>query len=85
MDNVIVRQFSYVLPNGDVVRDIFRFRYILDLNFNPKSFTKVISITYTHTYHSRFISEVEASRIFPDDHVLSKLLSCEEYCRRDRW
>jgi hypothetical protein len=39
------------------------------------------------TYHSRFISEgvAEASQIFHRDaHVLPKLLSFEEYCRRDR-
>jgi hypothetical protein len=41
-----------------------------------------------HTYHSRFISEgvAQVSRIFlPDAHVLLKLLSYEEYYRRDRW
>jgi hypothetical protein len=41
-----------------------------------------------HTYHSRFISErvAEASQILlRDAHVLPKILSCEEYCRRDRW
>jgi hypothetical protein len=44
--------------------------------------------TYVHTYHSRFIPEMvaEASQIFfQDAHVLPKLLSYEEYCRRDRW
>jgi hypothetical protein len=43
---------------------------------------------YIHTYHSRFIPEgvAEASQIlFPDAYVLPKLLSCEEYYRRDRW
>jgi hypothetical protein len=41
---------------------------------------------YIHTYHSRFILEAEASQIFLQDaHVLPKLASNEEYCRRDRW
>jgi hypothetical protein len=48
-----------------------------------------IIITYIHTYiHSRFNPEgvAEASRIFfPGAHVLPKLLSYDEYCRRDRW
>jgi hypothetical protein len=40
------------------------------------------------TYHSRFIPEgiAEVSRIFlRDTHVLPKLVSYEERCRRDRW
>jgi hypothetical protein len=43
---------------------------------------------YIHTYHSRFIPEgvAEVSRLFlRDTHVLPKLLSYEEHCRRDRW
>jgi hypothetical protein len=39
-----------------------------------------------HTYHSRLIPEgvTEASQIFlRDAHVLPKLISYEEYCRRD--
>jgi hypothetical protein len=50
--------------------------------------TRMDRITYIHTYHSRFIPEgvTGASRIFLSDvHVLPKLLSYEEYCRRDRW
>jgi hypothetical protein len=42
---------------------------------------------YIHTYHSRFIPEgvAEASQILlRDAHVLQKLLSNEEYYRRDR-
>jgi hypothetical protein len=41
-----------------------------------------------HTYHSRFIPAgvAEVSQIFlRDTHVLPKLVSYEEYCRRDRW
>jgi hypothetical protein len=41
-----------------------------------------------HIYHSRFIPEevAEVSRVFlPDSYDLPKLLSYEEYCRRDRW
>jgi hypothetical protein len=44
--------------------------------------------TYIHTYHSRFIPEGvgEVSQIFLlDTHVLPKLVSYEENCRRDRW
>jgi hypothetical protein len=44
--------------------------------------------TYKHTYHSRFIPEgvAEESQIFlRDTHVLPKLVSYEEHCRRDRW
>jgi hypothetical protein len=44
--------------------------------------------TYIHTYHSRFIPEgvAEVSQIFlREPHVLPKLVSCEEHCRRDRW
>jgi hypothetical protein len=43
---------------------------------------------YIHTYHSRFIPEgvAEVSQIFlRDTHVLPKLASYEEHCRRDRW
>jgi hypothetical protein len=43
-------------------------------------------VSYIHTYHSRFITEriAEVSQIFlRDAHVLPKLLSYEEYCRRD--
>jgi hypothetical protein len=45
-------------------------------------------ITYILTYHSRFIPEgvAEVSQIFlRDTHVLPKLFSYEEHCRRDRW
>jgi hypothetical protein len=41
-----------------------------------------------HTYHSRFFPEgvAEVSQIFlRDTHVLPKLVSYEEHCRRDRW
>jgi hypothetical protein len=44
--------------------------------------------TYIHTYHSRFIpgGVAEVSQIFlRDTHVLPKLVSYEEHCRRDRW
>jgi hypothetical protein len=44
--------------------------------------------TYIHTYHSRFIPEgvAEVSQIFlRDTHVLPKLVSYKEHCRRDRW
>jgi hypothetical protein len=44
--------------------------------------------TYIHTYRSSFIPEgiAVASQLFLQDvHVLQKLLSNEEYCRRDRW
>jgi hypothetical protein len=43
---------------------------------------------YIHTYHSHFIPEgaADASQIFlRDTHVLPKLVSYEEHCRRDRW
>jgi hypothetical protein len=50
----------------------------------------VISCTniHTYTYHSRFIPEgvAEVSQIFlRDTHVLPKLVSYDEQCRRDRW
>jgi hypothetical protein len=41
-----------------------------------------------NTYHLRFIPEevAEVSQIFlRDTHVLPKLVSYEEHCRRDRW
>jgi hypothetical protein len=40
-----------------------------------------------HTYHLRFIPEgvAEAQIFLRDAHVLLKLLSYEEHCRRDRW
>jgi hypothetical protein len=47
-----------------------------------------VSDLYIHTYHSRFIPEgvAELSQIFlRDTHVLPKLVSYEEHCRRDRW
>jgi hypothetical protein len=43
---------------------------------------------HTYTYHSRCIPEgvAEISQIFlRDTHVLLKLVSYEEHCRRDRW
>jgi hypothetical protein len=43
---------------------------------------------YKYTYQSRFFPEglAEASQIFlRDAHALQKLLSYEEYYRRDRW
>jgi hypothetical protein len=46
----------------------------------------VYSCVYTH--HSRFIPEgvAEVFQIFlRDTHVLLKLVSYEEHCRRDRW
>jgi hypothetical protein len=46
---------------------------------------KIIKI-YIHTNHSRFNPKwvSEASQILlRDAYVLPKLLSCEEYCRRD--
>jgi hypothetical protein len=45
-------------------------------------------LTYIHTYHSRFIPEgvAEVSQIFlRGTHVLPKLVSYEEHCRRDKW
>jgi hypothetical protein len=42
----------------------------------------------TIPYHSRFTPEevAEVSQIFlRDTHVLPKLVSYEEHCRRDRW
>jgi hypothetical protein len=47
-----------------------------------------VYIIIIHTYHSRFIPEglAEASQMFfRDAHILTKLLSYEEYYRRDRW
>jgi hypothetical protein len=44
--------------------------------------------TYIHTYHSRFIpgGVAEVSQIFlRDTHVLPKLVSYEQHCRRDWW
>jgi hypothetical protein len=49
--------------------------------------TKMVKVIDIHTYHSSCIAEwvAEASQIFlPDAHVLPRLLSYEEYCRRDR-
>jgi hypothetical protein len=45
-------------------------------------------ITYINIYHSRFIPGGVAggSQMFlRDTHVLPKLVSYEEHCRRDRW
>jgi hypothetical protein len=50
----------------------------------PQDFSNL----YIHTYYSRFIPEgvAEVSQIFiGDTHVLPKLVTYEEYCRRDRW
>jgi hypothetical protein len=47
-----------------------------------------LHLTKLHTYHSRFIPEgvAEVSQIFlRGTHVLPKLISYEEHCRRDRW
>jgi hypothetical protein len=48
----------------------------------------VLLLVWCSAYHSRFIPEgvADASQIFlRDAQVLLKLLSYEEYCRRDRW
>jgi hypothetical protein len=54
-------------------------------NIVPRTF--YLTITYIHTYHSRFIPEgvAEAYQIFLlNTHALPKILNYEEYCRRDR-
>jgi hypothetical protein len=38
-----------------------------------------------HTYHSRFIPEGVSQIFLRDTHVLQKLLSYEEHCKRDMW
>jgi hypothetical protein len=56
--------------------------------FNICPFPIINIHTYIHTYHSRFIPEgVSAvSQIFlRDTHVLPKLVSFAEHCRRNRW
>jgi hypothetical protein len=70
---------------------------ISDIPPKHPHFTKIVNshnslfnlgmFTYIHTYHSRFIPEAEAEvfQIFRDSHVLTKLVSYEEHCRRDRW
>jgi hypothetical protein len=50
---------------------------------------EILFIYYTsiHTYHSRFIPEEVAEvsqKLLQDTHVLSKLVSYEEHCRRER-
>jgi hypothetical protein len=62
------------------------------LNFHDRTLSALTagSLLYRyrliHTYHSRFIPEgvAEVSQIFlQDTHVLPKLASYEEHCRRD--
>jgi hypothetical protein len=57
------------------------------LTFDGQIILILINIhTYIHTYHSRFIPEgvAEVSQIFlRDTHVLTKLVTYEEHCRRD--
>jgi hypothetical protein len=58
-----------------------------DNAFADQQLELLLSDTYIHTYHSRFIPPIaEASQIFlRDAHVLPKLLIYEESYRRDRW
>jgi hypothetical protein len=45
-----------------------------------------ISGVHTHTTHTIPEGAAEASQTFlRDTHVLPKLVSYEEYCKRDRW
>jgi hypothetical protein len=49
---------------------------------------KLVFIFLIYTYNLHFIREgvAEASQIFfRDTHILTKLRSYEEYCKRDRW
>jgi hypothetical protein len=61
----------------------------LPFMYNSKtSFDNSTLNFYIHTYHPRFIPEgvAEVSQIFlRDTHVLPKLVSYEEHCRRERW
>jgi hypothetical protein len=55
---------------------------------NMARFFNLLVRLYIHTYHSRFIPEgvAEISQIFlRDTHVLPRLVSYEEHCKRDRW
>jgi hypothetical protein len=64
-------------------------REVLFFYFVPDTAGDKINIhTYLQTYHSRFIPEgiAKVSQIFlRDTHVLPKIVSYEEHCRRDRW
>jgi hypothetical protein len=62
---------------------VVKLKYFIASKQNYKAFLNL----YIHTYHSHFIYEcvAQASRMFqPDVHVLPKLLSYEEYCRREK-
>jgi hypothetical protein len=62
------------------------FKYIF--NFLLIFYNVMLQNTYIHTYHSRFNPEgvAEVSQIFlRHTHVLPKLVSYEEHCRRDKW
>jgi hypothetical protein len=57
-------------------------------NYSKQAHEVQTQTIHIHTYHSRPIPEgvADASQILlRDAHVLSKLLSCEQYRRRDRW
>jgi hypothetical protein len=74
-----------IIGSEDVaLREQLKSGYILEDSQRYLNLRKLI----LHTYHSRFIPErvAEASQILLQDaNVLPKLLSCEEYCRRDKW
>jgi hypothetical protein len=61
----------------------------IEINFRQVSKALVLLYSSTNnTYHSRFIPErvAEGIQIFLRyTHVLPKLVSYEEHCRRDRW
>jgi hypothetical protein len=67
--------------------------YLSVLHLQPLKISNIYQYFLTiesnniHTYHSRFIPKgvAEVSQIFlRDTHVLPKLVSYEEHCRRDR-
>jgi hypothetical protein len=67
----------------------FRDRTPSAMTASPSSSSKIEILCFRLiVHHSRFTPKgiAEVSPIFlRDTHVLPKLLSCEEYCRRDRW
>jgi hypothetical protein len=61
---------------------------ILKYRLQEANFRLILCYDLIHTYHLRFISEGVAEVfqiILQDTHVLPKLVSYEEHCRRDKW
>jgi hypothetical protein len=93
-------QFTSVLSMSPVFEErknfsgcsnIFVLRVLIAGDHSRRLAVSVLQVQFKHTYIALTLyplrgSKVEVSQIFlRDTHVLPKLVSNEEHCRRDRW